>query len=49
MAREPAPQPPTSKANDDALRAIRFLALKFVIFGVLPLLVAALVVFWRFG
>ncbi len=35
--------------RDDAARAIRFLAAKAAIFILVPLLAAALAVWWRFG
>lgn len=36
-------------ADDDARRAIRFLAVKAAIFILIPLLAALLAVWWRFG
>ncbi len=41
----PSPDP----HRDDAARAIRFLAGKAAIFILIPLLAAALAVWWRFG
>lgn len=35
--------------RDDAAKAIRFLAVKAAIFILVPLLAAALAVWWRFG
>ena len=35
--------------DHDAARAIKFMALKILAFGILPVLVAALIVYWRLG
>jgi hypothetical protein len=41
--------PSGTRAKDDAARAIKFLAVKFALFAVLPVVVAALVVYWQLG
>ncbi len=45
-----APEP-AHRANqrEDAARAIRYLAVKAAIFILIPMLAAALAVWWRFG
>ncbi|MBS0243093.1 MAG: phosphoribosylformylglycinamidine synthase [Proteobacteria bacterium] len=37
------------KADDDALRAVKFMAVKAAVFILIPLLAALLAVWWRFG
>jgi hypothetical protein len=41
--------PADPRAGDDAARAIKFMAVKFALFAVLPVIVAALVVYWQLG
>jgi hypothetical protein len=42
-----APDP--QRADSDAARAIRFMALKVALFAVVPVVVAGLVVYWQLG
>jgi hypothetical protein len=41
--------PSVKPDRDDAARAAKFLAVKFALFAVLPVAVAALVVYWQLG
>ncbi len=40
-----------SKGDDrrDAAQALRFMAIKIAVFGILPIVVAVLIVLWRLG
>jgi hypothetical protein len=42
-----APDP--KRTDSDAARAIRFIAVKFAVFAVLPVVIAGLIVYWQLG
>jgi hypothetical protein len=48
MSSEPEPIV-QSDVHEDAVRAIKFLAMKAAIFILIPLLAALIAVWWRFG
>ena len=48
MSSPPEPVPRSDQASD-AAKAIRFMAIKAAIFILIPLIAAALAVWWRFG